>query len=84
MHHPVIVDYNEEKQTLLADLTPKTEIVLPSPELHLALENGYVIKKIHWLMHFKKSNQLFKNYFREFLKDKIQASGIPGWVGDDE
>lgn len=80
LHHPIVVNYDPEKNLLLADLNEKKNICIPSPELHLALENGYVITKVYWTMKFKASKDLFKSYFRDFLKDKLESSGVPGWI----
>lgn len=82
LHHPIIVDVNDEGR-LVADLLPKREIVVPTPELHLALRNGYRVTRVYWWYEFKSSTNLFKPYFRTFLKAKIEASGVPDWVGDD-
>jgi hypothetical protein len=82
LHHPIIVEVNDEGR-LVADLLPKQNIVVPTPELHLALRYGYRVTKVYWWYEFKSSTSLFKSYFRTFLKAKIEASGVPDWVGDD-
>ena len=84
LHHPVIVHLDEMTGQLLADLNPKTKIVLASPELHVALENGYVVTRVYWLYEFEASFDLFKSYFQEFLSHKIHASGMPSWVDSAE
>lgn len=82
LHHPILVDLNE-KGRLVADLLPKTQKVIATPELHLALQNGYKVTKVYWLYSYKSSTELFKNYFRQFVKAKLQASGVPKWVRTD-
>lgn len=84
IHHPVIVELDEECGRLLADLKPKRDIVIPTPELHAALENGYRVTKVHWIQNFNSSTELFKDYFRSVLKEKIEASGTPNWARTPE
>ena len=49
-----------------------------TPELHKALELGYVIVKVHEIWHWEeKSNELFKEYVNCFAKKKQEASGWP-------
>lgn len=83
LHHPVLVDVNEEGR-LVADLLPKRRIVLPTPELHLAMDHGYKVTAVYWWYQFDQSTDLFKDYMRQFLKDKLEASGVPGWVRTPE
>lgn len=84
LFHPILVDVDPQTGRLVADLRAKTEIVIPSPEFHLALANGYLVTKVHWWYEFDSSTELFKSYFRTFLKDKIEASGVPNWIRSDE
>lgn len=83
LFHPVLVSTNDEGR-LVADLRPKTKIVVPTPELRLALDHGYVITKVYWWYEFDQSVDLFKDYFRTFLKDKLEASGMPKWIRTDD
>lgn len=83
LHHPVIVDLNEETGRLISDLLPKKEKVLASPELHLAIQQGYKVTKVYWWYKFESSTDLFKGYFRQFVKAKLQASGVPKWIRTD-
>lgn len=83
LHHPVIVELDKESGLLVADLKPKERIVVPTPELQLALDNGYRVTRVYYWYHFESSTDLFKSYFREFLARKIKASGMPKWVTDD-
>ena len=48
-----------------------------SPEIELALQQGYKILKIYEVWHWKeKSNDLFKGYMRAFLKIKLENSVV--------
>lgn len=82
LHHPVLVESRDNK--LLAHLQPMENAVIPTPELKLALENGYVVTRVYWWYEFTPSRTLFKPYFQDFLKAKIHASGMPRWVQTDE
>ena len=49
-----------------------------TPELHKALDLGYVILKVHEIWHWEeKSNELLKEYVNCFAKKKQEASGWP-------
>ncbi len=80
LHHPIIVEMDTVTGRLVADLKPKNRITVPTPELHLAMRNGYKVSRVYYWYDFKSSKDLFKSYFRDFLKDKIEASGVPKWV----
>lgn len=55
-----------------------------SPEIYLALDNGYQIIDLYEIWHFENSsNDLFKQYVSRFLKIKQEASGYPAWVKND-
>lgn len=57
----------------------------PSPELMKAQEMGYQILNIHEVWYFdQRSDQLFRSYVDTWLKIKIEASGWPESVGEDE
>ena len=84
LHHPILVHTDEISGRLISDLKPKKQIVIASPELHLALQNGYVIEKIYWLYEFQASWDLFKSYFQRFIKFKVEASGMPLWIKTDD
>ena len=44
-------------------------------EVFKATEKGYLIKEIYEVWHFKeKSNNLFKDYVKEFMKIKLETS----------
>lgn len=83
LFHPVLVDVNQEGR-LVADLNPKTNYVVATPELKVAIECGYKIKQVYWWYDFDQSLDLFKDYISTFIKDKIEASGTPSWVQSDE
>lgn len=82
LYHPVLVELREGK--LMADLLPKENIVVPTPELHLALEHGYKVTRVYWYYHFDQSTELFKGYMRTFIKMKVEASGMPAGVDWEE
>nr|CAD2141913.1 unnamed protein product [Meloidogyne enterolobii] len=48
-----------------------------SIELNAALEEGYIVKKVYRVLEYTKSdNELFRPYMREFLAQKIHATGF--------
>ena len=83
LHHPIIVNVDEKSNKLLAQLKPLHKVVVPTPELHLALKNGYVVTRVYFWYKFQSSTELFKPYFREFIKTKLIASGKPHWLQTD-
>lgn len=82
LYHPVLVELREGK--LMADLLPKKNIVVATPELRLALDHGYRVTHVYWYYHFDSSTDLFKGYMRTFMKMKVEASGMPEGVEWDE
>lgn len=49
-----------------------------TPELKLAISEGYTIENIHQIYHFKNSSStLFKKFIMEMLRDKLESSGYP-------
>ena len=57
----------------------------PSPELEKAVEKGYKVLYIQDVWHFEeRSNLLFASYVNTWLKIKMEASGWPETVGEDE
>lgn len=83
LFHPIIV-HTSDSGRLIADMNPKHKIVIATPELHLALDHGYRVTRLYWAYRFHWSTELFKTYFQDFLKDKLEASGIPKWVTTEE
>lgn len=56
-----------------------------TPEVHAAMDRGYVMHKIDEVWHYeKKQAGLFASYVDEFLKIKTEASGWPNNVSTDE
>ena len=54
------------------------------PELQIAVDNGYIIVKVHEVWHFLEERcDLFMNYVNIFLKIKQEASDWPADVGED-
>jgi len=59
--------HNDEERALLGTWT--------TDEVSKTLEKGYLIKKIYEVWHFKeKSNSLFKEYVKDFMKIKLETS----------
>ena len=57
----------------------------PTPELEKAVEKGYKVLYIQEIWNFKeRSDQLFRSYVDTWLKIKMEASGWPDSVGEDE
>ena len=49
-----------------------------TPELHKALELGYVVVEVYEIWHWEeKSNEMFREYVNCFVKKKQEASGWP-------
>ncbi|XP_060868772.1 uncharacterized protein LOC132943701 [Metopolophium dirhodum] len=64
--------HNDEQKALIGTWT--------TDEVQKALEKGYKIMKIYEVQHFeKKSNTLFKEYIKRFLKIKLETSS---WKND--
>lgn len=64
---------------LTFDLVPKWNHVVCSVELQKAVSMGYVVTKVHKVLHWKDSgNILFEEYVQCFLKLKQEASGWNG------
>ena len=84
LFHPILVDLDEETGRLISDLLPRYNIVIPTPELQLALQHGYVVTRVYWWYHYEQSTDLFKDYMRDFIKVKLEASGMPSWAQDSE
>jgi hypothetical protein len=84
IHHPVIVCHNLESGKLQADLMPKQRIVVTTPELQCALQNGYKLKRVWEYHQYQRSTDLFKSYIRRYLKLKIECGGMPAHIQSDE
>ena len=56
-----------------------------TPELQEARARGYILKRIHEVWHFEKTEVgLFKDYVNTWLKLKQESAGWPGWCQTDE
>lgn len=63
-----------------------------TPEVYLAIENGYVLKEIYSVLHYSNSFEyedaeqpgLFGGYINKWLQTKIEASGFPNNVQSNE
>jgi len=59
-----------------------------TPEIYKSLELGYQLVKIFCVLHYKTKFEyknenepgLFGGYVNNWLKEKVEASGFPGWV----
>jgi len=59
--------HNDEERVLLGTWT--------TDEVSKALQNGYLILEIYEVWHFEeKSNNLFKEYVKNFMKIKLETS----------
>jgi hypothetical protein len=59
--------------------------VWTTPELHRALDRGYVVEEVYEVWHWKNQVKgLFADYVNQFLKEKIEASGWPRGCDTDE
>ena len=84
LHHPIVLNRDEVSGKLLATLLPQKGIVLTTPELHMALKNGYTLEKVYEYHKYKKSKDLFKSYIRTYLKIKIECGGMPSHIKTPE
>ena len=61
--------HNDKERALLGTWT--------TDEVFKAVEKGYLIKKIYEVWHFKeKSNNLFKEYVKDFMEIKLETSPL--------
>ena len=74
LHIPVLPDSTDGK--LLFHLNDMYEKTWSSVELKLALEKGYQITKIHSAVAYKRYNGLMREYVGNFIKMKIENSGV--------
>jgi hypothetical protein len=84
LHHPLIVHNDGDTGKLFADLHDKTKIVLCCFELKRALQIGYVVTKVHQAYRYQTRTDLFTKYVRTFLKLKIESSGMPASIKNDQ
>jgi hypothetical protein len=66
-----ILPSKTEKGSLVFNLLDKYEQVDATPELQLALQNGYIITKVYNCHAYKTKKGLFKPYVQFFYKMKI-------------
>ena len=74
LYLPVLPDNSDGK--LLFHLNDMYEKTWASVELKVALEKGYEITKIHSAVAYKRFKGLMKDYVGNFIKMKIENSGI--------
>lgn len=76
---------NQEKPCDHSDQERALTAVWVTPEFTKALEKGYRVAKIFEVWNFsRKSDTLFKEYIKTFLRCKQMASGYPASVTDQE
>ncbi|XP_045567381.1 uncharacterized protein [Salmo salar] len=76
---------NQEKPCDHSDQERALTAVWVAPEFTKALEKGYRVAKIFEVWNFsRKSDTLFKEYIKTFLRCKQMASGYPSSVTDQE
>ena len=74
LYVPVLPDNSNGK--LLFHLNPMYEKTWASVELKLAWKKGYKTTKIHSAVKYKKYTGLMKEYVGNFLKMKLENSGV--------
>jgi hypothetical protein len=74
IHHPVLL---KKEDKLIATLEPLKGVVITTPELLTALENGYNLVRVYEYHEYDQSTELFKSYIRTYLKIKIECNGMP-------
>ena len=89
LYHPVLPIKDEKLRFVLCDKCFKEKIQIcnhtedercligtwTTIEVDKSLEKGYKLIEIYEIHHFKnKSNNLFKNYVRDFMKIKLETS----------
>lgn len=68
---------NKGNGKLEASVEDKKKVVYFGEELIRAINDGCKVTKIHKLLKFKKTNNLFKDFVSTFLEVKVNASGMP-------
>ena len=74
--HPALCIPDKESGRLCAPLLSSRlkEIHITSVELEQALDQGYQLEKLYFIDQYDRSDQLFKDYIRKFLKIKVEKS----------
>jgi len=76
-HHPIPLYLQDKK--LITDLEDHTEIYLTSMEIQKMLESGYYrFTKVHMILHYQKSRDIFTTYVAEAVGGKTMNSRDPG------
>lgn len=84
LYIPVLPHICKDTEKLTFDLNNKKG-TWTTEELKLAVKKGYVIDKIYEILNFKeKSNMLFLEYIKKFLKIKQECDSFPSWVDEIE
>lgn len=82
LHHPVLV--RNENFKLCATLKPLEKYSCTCVELHEALRQDYKVTKVYEYHEYEQSTEMFKSYVRHFLKLKMEASGLPRSITNEE
>lgn len=70
---PVLLRMDEIKGKLVDSLENMTKVVYTSVELNLAIKKGYIVTRIYEIHHYKKSNVMFRDYIKKYIKIKQSA-----------
>jgi len=77
VQHPALVHSRDGK--LCSTLEPWIDKVFTTVELCDALDEGWKLRKVHWIQFYpEKSTTLFSKYIEKLVSEKIHASKIEG------
>jgi hypothetical protein len=75
-HHPIPLYIKDKK--LITDLNDHTEIYLTSVEIQKMISSGYYrFTKVHTILHYEKSRDIFSSYVAEAVGGKTMNSRDP-------
>ena len=72
VHHPVLVHRYNNK--LVGHLKRWEQTTFTTVEVLDALEQGWILEKIYWIMDYEKDSDMFKDYIRKLIREKLHAS----------
>lgn len=75
VHHPPIVHKVDKK--LVAHLKPWIKTVFTTVEINDAIAKGWKLTRIHWIQAYEQNSDLFKDYVRKLVTEKIHSSSGP-------
>lgn len=73
-HPPFAITLNNR---LCCSLNGVTDVTLTTVELKDALACGWRVDKINWLQDYQSNSDLFKDYIRKLVREKIHSSSGP-------